>query len=159
MNKYIGSVLLALVTALPALSQLPDDVQARIDSLERAQARLLDDRVAKRSQLDSLNRTVALAYEKKGLMDTIAGAIERPCVVYQSPDVLSAKLFESAEGDSVVVVDFADEWFKIMHKSGTGFILDECVGHDERIQSYKEQRRRRKDAGAQRPTEPDNGGN
>jgi hypothetical protein len=137
-------------------AQLPEEIKARIDSLERAQIRLAKERVTTRSRLDSLNTTISRAYQRQGLLDTIAARIAKACTIHEKPDILSPKLVSADTGDTVVVVDYATEWFKIMHQAGTGFVLEECLHHDERMRSYKQERLQRAgEVASEQPPSPD----
>jgi hypothetical protein len=120
-----------------AVSEKPDGKRAAVDSLGKEEIQLMKDAEKVRARLDSLNSLVSEEYTKSGVIDTIVGLIEKSGTVYQQPDILSKKLFKARNGEIIVLIGFKTEWFKIIHKKGIGFILEESIKHDDRIYNYK----------------------
>lgn len=125
-------------------SQEPDTIEQKIDerkvatdSLEELEIQLHKDAEKVQARLDSLNTLVSEEYTKSGIIDTIAGQIEKSGTVYQKPDILSKKKFRAKKDEIVVIIGFWAEWFKIIHKKGIGFILQESIKHDDKIYNYK----------------------
>ena len=114
-----------------------DEKEVAIDSLEKLEIHLKEEGEKVRARLDSLNSLVSEEYVKKGVIDTIVGIIEKRGIVYQQPDILSKKLFKTKKSEIVVIIGFKAEWFKIIHKKGIGFVLEEIIKHDDKIYNYK----------------------
>lgn len=114
-----------------------DEKKETIDSLEELKIQLKEEGAKVRAKLDSLNSLVSEEYKKSGVIDTIVGVIEKRGTVYQQPDILSKKLFKAMKHEIVVIIGFKAEWFKIIHKKGIGFILEESIKHDNKIYNYK----------------------
>lgn len=118
-------------------SQKVDERKVAIDSLQELEIQLHKDAEKVQARLDSLNSLVSEEYTKSGIIDTIVGQIEKSGTVYQQPDILSKKKFKARRDEIVVIIGFRIEWFKIIHKKGIGFILEESIKHDDRIYNYK----------------------
>jgi hypothetical protein len=114
-----------------------EEMKAKIDSLEMTQNAAERKRDTLEERKDSLNAVVVRKYRELGLLDSIAAQVEQGGAVHERPDVVSAELFQVRAGDTVVVVDFAGEWFKVLHRQGSGFVLEKCIEHDERISNYR----------------------
>ena len=119
------------------IKQKIDERKVATDSLEELEIQLHKDAEKVQARLDSLNSLVSEEYTKSGVIDTIVGQIEKSGTVYQKPDVLSKKKFRARKDEIVVIIGFRIEWFKIIHKKGIGFILQESIKHDDRIYNYK----------------------
>ncbi len=126
-----------LIPLMAFATQEADEMKARIDSLENLQIQLREKSEKVHARSDSLNAEIRRELSKKSLVDTIIGSVEKNGHVYQQPDMSGKKLFRAKQGEIIVIVDFRTEWFKVIHKKGTGFILDECVKHDDKIFNYK----------------------
>ena len=118
-------------------AQKVDEKKVAADSLEELEIQLHKDAEKVQARLDSLNTLVSEEYTKSGIIDTIIGQIEKSGAVYQKPDILSKKKFRARKDEIVVIIGFRIEWFKIIHKKGIGFILEESIKHDDRIYNYK----------------------
>ena len=119
------------------IEQKIDERKVATDSLEELEIQLHKDAEKVQARLDSLNTLVSEEYTKSGIIDTIIGQIEKSGTVYQKPDILSKKKFKARKDEVVVIIGFWAEWFKIIHKKGIGFILQESIKHDDRIYNYK----------------------
>jgi len=133
-----------LIEGIP-LSQPADDKKTPVDSLEKTQAQLIIETNAIQSKLDSLNSIVRKEYIKEGLSDTITAVIEKDGIVYEKPDILSKKVFKVKKKEIIILIGFSGEWFKIIHKTGIGFVLEESVQHDDTIYNYKKLHLNKKD--------------
>ena len=114
-----------------------DEKRVTIDSLEESKIQLKEEAEKVRARLDSLNSLVSEEYVKSGIIDTIVGQIGKSGTVYQQPDILSKKKFRAKKNEIVVIIGFKTEWFKIIHKKGIGFALEEIIKHDDKIYNYK----------------------
>lgn len=114
-----------------------DERKVATDSLEELEIQLNKDAEKVRARLDSLNSLVSEEYTKRGIIDTIVGQIGKSGAVYQQPDILSKKLFRAKKEEIVVIIGFKTEWFKIIHKKGIGFVLEENIKHDDIIYNYR----------------------
>lgn len=137
MRALYATALVISCTAAFAAALTMEEMKARIDSLEMTQRAAEEKRDTLEEKKDSLNAVVVRKYRELGLLDSIAAEVEESGAVHEQPDVVSPKLFEVEAGDTVVVVDFAGEWFKVLHRQGTGFVLERCIQHDERIGNYR----------------------
>jgi hypothetical protein len=127
-----------LCCVIPVFSLSPDELRARIDSLERAQAAAARDVDSVGIRIDSLDTTVTSAYRQAGLLETIIGRADRDCAIREQADIASPPLFEITAGDSLLLTDFDGQWFRILHRKGKGYALDECIQHDERIRAFRD---------------------
>ena len=114
-----------------------DEKKMAVDRLQEAEIQLKKEEEKVRARLDSLNTLVSEEYTKSGIIDTIVGQIGKSGPVYQKPDILSKKLFKAKKDEIVVIINFKTEWFKIIHKKGIGFVLEEIIKHDDIIYNYK----------------------
>ncbi len=137
MIKLLKLIPLLLLLPFVIASQEADETKARIDSLENAQIQLGEDAEKVKARLDSLNAAIRQELSKKSLVDTISGGVEKNGHVYQQPDISSKKLIRVKQGEIIIIIDFNIEWFKVIHKKGIGFILDDNVKHDDKIFNYK----------------------
>lgn len=118
-------------------SRKVDERKVATDSLEELEIQLNKDAEKVRARLDSLNSLVSEEYVKSGIIDTIVGLIGKSGTVYQQPDILSKKKFRAKKNEIVVIIGFKTEWFKIIHKKGIGFALEEIIKHDDKMYNYK----------------------
>mgnify|MGYP006311180447 CR=1 FL=1 len=137
MRAFYATVIVVSAAATLAAALTMEEMKAKIDSLETTQRAAERKRDTLEVKKDSLNAVVVRKYRELGLLDSIAAQVEESGAVHEQPDVVSLKLFQIQAGDTVVVVDFAGEWFKVLHRQGTGFVLEECIEHDERIGNYR----------------------
>jgi hypothetical protein len=131
-------VVCVLCYALPVFSLSPEQLRARIDSLEQAQAAAARDVDSVGVRLDSLDTAVTGVYRQAGLLETIIGRAEHDCAIREQADIASPALFEIAAGDSLLLTDFQGQWFRILHRNGKGYALEECIEHDERIRAFRD---------------------
>ncbi len=150
MVTNLKSMVLLLSLPVIIVSQEPDKTKARIDSLENLQIQLREKSEKVHARSDSLNVEIRRELSKTHLVDTIIGGVGKNGHVYQQPDMSGKKLFRVKQGEVIIIIDFKTEWFKVIHKKGIGFILDECVKHDDKIFNYK---KIKSDMNAKKPEE------
>ncbi len=137
MTRILFICVLVTIFCGQLFSQEEDPLKRRMDSLEQAHIDLKKQEEQLHTKIDSLNSVVTTEYINKAVFDTIVGLTETKGVVYEKPDILSKKAFRVRDGEIIIIIGFQSEWFKIIHKKGVGYILDEHIKHDDKIYSYK----------------------
>lgn len=133
--KIYYFVILTLSIVLCAHSD--NGIKGDVDSLESKQSANAIKVANMQKRLDSLNSIVKKTYENAGLQDTITGEIEKNGIAYEKPDIISKKKFKITAKEIVVIIAYKNDWFKIIHKRGIGYILSGNLKHDDKIFNYK----------------------
>ncbi len=126
-----------LLLSITLCAQTKEEQKAAVDSLEQTQIDLKNKSDSIQVRLDSINAVIRKELSKTKIIDTIIGVIADNCDAYQQPDITSKKKYRARKDDVVVIIGFHIEWFKIIHKKGIAFVLEDCIAHDDKIFNYK----------------------
>jgi len=137
MKNYLKIIAPVLLIPFVLYSQTSNEMKTSIDSLEQSQIELGSKADSIQARLDSIHAVIRKELSKTKIIDTIVGIIADNCDAYQQPDITSKKKYRVKKEEIVVIIGFHIEWFKIIHKKGIGFILDDCIKHDDKIFNYK----------------------
>jgi len=137
MTTFLKSVPIFFFISLVLVAQTKEEQKTAVDSLEQSQIDLKNSTDSIQARLDSIHAVIRQELSKTRIIDTIIGTIADNCDAYQQPDITSKKKYKARKEEIVVIIGFHIEWFKIIHKKGIGFILEDCITHDDKIFNYK----------------------